>query len=272
MTIPRFASLAASVPLLGIAACPAAPEKTEATTELTVVSFNIRNGGRRMDGVYDRPLQQRVAAALKPDLLAMQEVDRQTTRVGGVDVPADFAAALGMKYHYAPAMKYAGGEYGTATFSKLPIASSDTIAMPFQGVEPRAASLVTLTLPTGDELVFISVHLSVEKAESRADNVRRLLARLEKVTTPIIIAGDFNADPEAEAVVLLEKAGFRRCVPKGDARSCPADNPADAIDHVLLRDGASARLEDAGTEVVNEPLASDHRPMVSHLRVVSKNP
>lgn len=270
MKIRSFASFIATVAMLGITASAATPETPEVMTALTVVSFNIRNGGRRMDGVYDRLMQQRVNAALKPDLFAMQEVDRKTTRVGGVDVPAEFADALGLKFHYAPAMKFAGGEYGTATLSKFPIVSSETIPMPFEGIEPRAASFMTVTLPTGAELAFVSVHLAVEKAEARVDNIRRLLARLEKVTTPIIIAGDFNAGPESEPVVLLEKAGFRRCVPKGDARTCPADRPVDAIDHMLLRDGATASLEDSGTEVVNEPLASDHRPLLAHLYVVSK--
>jgi endonuclease/exonuclease/phosphatase family metal-dependent hydrolase len=266
MKITRFTLLLASFTLLGISACAAASE----TTEFTVVSFNIRNGGRRMDGVYDRSMQQRVVAALKPDLFAMQEVDRKTTRVGGADVPAEFADALGLKFHYASAMKFAGGEYGTAAFSKFPIVSSKTIPMPFKGVEPRASSLMMVTLPTGDGLAFVSVHLSSEEAEARADNIRLLLSRLEKVTTAVIVAGDFNAGTESESVMLLEKAGFRLCVPKGNAQSYPADKPVEAIDHVLIRDGAATRLEDAGTEVVNEPVASDHRPLVSHLRLVSK--
>ncbi|MEO5714397.1 MAG: endonuclease/exonuclease/phosphatase family protein [Luteolibacter sp.] len=274
MFVSRAVSLIASVATLGISAISAAPEKP-AATELTVVSLNIRNGGRRMDGVYDRPLQQRVIAALKPDLLAMQEVDRKTTRVGGVDVPAEFSDALALKFHYAPAIKFAGGEYGTATFSKFPITREITIPLPTP-VEDRAAALIVTKLPNGGEVMFVSVHLdSSEKSDAaRLSNTRALLAVLDKENNkslPAILAGDFNATPDSPIFKLFADAGFRRCESKNGADlSFPADKPDKLIDFVLLRDGATAGLEDAGTEIVNEPLASDHRPMLSHLRVVSK--
>lgn len=270
-TSSAFAVLALALGLT-LTACAATPEPPVATG-LTVVSFNIRNGGRRLDGVYDRPMQQRVLAALKPDLVAMQEVDRKSKRVAGADVPAEFAAALGKdwSFAYAAAMPYDGGEYGTATFSRFPVVRSETAPMPVPGGEPRAASVLTTKIPSGGEVTLVSVHLdSGRKDDARLANARALLARIEKITTPLIVAGDFNDGPDSATLALFVKAGFRRCVPKGDARSHPADKPAIIIDHVLLRDGAETRLEDAGTEVVNEPRASDHRPMLAHLRLTPK--
>lgn len=271
MRFPRFITPAALA--LGLTACAATPEQPVAT-DLTVLSYNIRNGGRRMDGVYDRPLQHRVAKAQKADLVALQEVDRKTSRVKGVDVPAEFAEALSMKFHYAPAIRFAGGEYGTAALTKFPVTHTATILLPTPG-EDRAASLLIAKLPDGTEVIFVSVHLdSSEKSDdARLKNTRDLLAALakEKPNLPVILAGDFNAEPDSPIFKLFAEAGFRRCEAKPGANlSFPADKPDKLIDYVLLRDGATLRLEDAGTEVLNEPRSSDHRPLVSHLRAIPK--
>lgn len=271
MTHPKIA--AAVLLSLALSGCAATPE-TPAATDLTVLSYNIRNGGRRMDGVYDRALQIAIAAGQKADLVALQEVDRKTSRVKGADVPAEFATALSMKFHYAPAIRFAGGEYGTAALAKFTPVRETTLPLPTPG-EDRAAALMVVKLPGGAEVIFASIHLdSSETSDTpRIANTKTLLAGLakENPALPVILAGDFNATPDSPIFKLFADAGFRRCLPKpGADLSFPADRPDRLIDHVLLRDGATTRLEDAGTEVLNEPRSSDHRPLVSHLRVVSK--
>lgn len=253
--------------------CAATPEKPVAS-EITVLSYNIRLGGMRMDRVYDRPLQISIAKAQKADLVAMQEVDRKTSRVKGADVPAEFATALSMNFHYAPAIRLGGGEYGVAVLSKLPVTGTGSAPLPAPG-ENRAAGWVTVKLPGGGELMFVSTHFDHISDASRLTNTRDLLAAIErsKTTLPVIIAGDLNAEPDSPVFKLFTEAGFRRCeAKKGANLSYPADKPNILIDYVLLRDGATLRLEDAGTEVLNEPLSSDHRPLLSHLRVVPKKP
>lgn len=236
---------------------------------LTLVSFNIRNGGRRMDGVYDRPMQQRVIASLKPDLVALQEVDRKTRRVDGADVPAEFARALGCDngFAYAPAMPYAGGEYGTAALARLPTLRVRAIPLPVPGGEPRAAALLVCRAAGIGAVGLVSVHLDAsDKDTARLANARALLAALAQEHIPLVVAGDFNDGPDSATLALFLRAGFRRCVPQGDARTHPADNPGIIIDHVLVRDGGGLHVADAGTRVAREPAASDHRPMVARLR------
>lgn len=259
----------------GIAGCAASTlAPSAATTDLTVLSYNIRNGGRRMDGVYDRPMQIGIAERQKADFVALQEVDRKTSRVKGADVPAEFATALSMKFHYAPAIRFAGGEYGTAALTKLTPVRSATIPLPTPG-ENRAAALTVMKLADNSEVIFVSVHLdSSEKSDApRLANTRALLAALAKedASMPAILAGDFNATPDSPIFKLFAEAGFRRCEAKPGANlSFPADKPDKLIDYVLLRDGATEHLEDAGTEVLNEPLSSDHRPLLAHLRVTKR--
>ncbi|MEZ0388299.1 MAG: endonuclease/exonuclease/phosphatase family protein [Verrucomicrobium sp.] len=248
----------------------AEPPATAAKVELNVVSFNLRNGGRRMDGTYDHALQHRVIRDLKPDLVALQEVDRMTQRVKGVDVPAEFAKALGMEFAFGKAMPYAGGEYGTAALTKFPPVHSQTIPLPVQNGEPRAATLVTVKMSATLEVTLVSVHLdSGEKDAARQINASGLIDGLKEITTPVILAGDFNDGADSATLALLVEAGFRRSVPKGDASTYPADKPTVVIDHLLLRDGANAHLDDAGTQVVPNGEASDHRPLRARLRVTA---
>lgn len=254
-----------SLLLLSLSVLPAAEP---VGAELDIVSFNLRNGGRRFDGQYDHALQYRVIGELKPDLVALQEVDRKTTRVQGLDVPADFAKALGMTFAYGAAMPFAGGEYGTAAMSRFPIAASRTIALPVPGGEPRAATLITVILPTAPpaEVTLVSVHFDAGADDAaRRENARGLIAALKETTTPVILAGDFNDRPDSATLALLAEAGFRQCVPEGNAGSYPADRPHVVIDHVLLRDGTGHRLENAGTKVVPNVEASDHRPLQSRV-------
>lgn len=249
----------------------------DADKEITVLSYNIRLGGRRMDGVYDRPLQFSVATAQKPDFVALQEVDRKTSRVKGADVPTEFAQALAMNFHYAPAITVGGGEYGPAALTKFPISHTATIPLPTP-IENRSAALLVAKLKNGTEVMFVSTHLDSfeEQSEStRLANTRDLLAAIakEKTTAPVIIAGDLNTSPDSPIFKLFTDAGFRRCESKAGADlSYPADKPDQLLDYVLIRDGATISLVDAGTEVVNEPRSSDHRPLLSRLRLVPKTP
>lgn len=251
------------VSLFAIAAITAAT-----ATDLTVVSFNIRNGGRRMDGTYDHKLQQQVLKDLKPDVVAMQEVDHLTKRVGGVDVAGDFGRALGMTSHFAAALPYGGGAYGAAMLSKLPVVADESLQLPVKDGEPRVC--VIRFVKVGSGIVAIAgVHLDSSESSdaARLENAAIILARVKLIKDPVIITGDFNDGEDSATIKLFTDAGFRRLTPKGDARSFPANKPTIVIDHILVKDGEKAAIEDAGVEVVNNPTASDHRPLVGHLRI-----
>ncbi|BCU79508.1 endonuclease/exonuclease/phosphatase family protein [Luteolibacter sp. LG18] len=238
-------------------------------SDLTVVSFNIRNGGRRMDGKYDHAFQQEILKKLKPDLVALQEVDHLTKRNGSVNVAATYAATLGMTSAYAAAMPYDGGAYGAAVLSKLPVVADESIHLPVKDGEPRVCVIRFVKTPDAGVIAIVGVHLDSGKDDTqRLENVRLIVQRLKAVKEPVIITGDFNDVPDSNVLKLFAEAGFRRVVPQGDPASFPADQPRVVIDHVLLRDGNGITIQDAGTTVVAEPNGSDHRPLLSHLRLL----
>jgi len=254
------------VPLLSLAAVTLAT-----ATDLTIVSFNIRNGGRRMDGPYDHPLQIQVLKDLQPDVVALQEVDHFTKRSGGIDVSGDYARALGMTSHFAAAMPYGGGAYGAAVLSKIPVVEDESINLPVKDSEPRVCVVRFLQVPGVGIVAFAGVHLDSSDADTaRLENAKLIIARLQRIKEPVIIAGDFNDQPDSATLKLFAEAGFHRLTPQGDPNSFPADKPNITIDHILTKDSDTVTIQDLGTRVAPIPNASDHRPLQSHLKITAR--
>ena len=63
---------------------------------LRILSYNIHHG-QGTDGIFDLERLARVISSVEPDLVALQEVDRATTRSGGVDQAAELARLTGME-------------------------------------------------------------------------------------------------------------------------------------------------------------------------------
>jgi endonuclease/exonuclease/phosphatase family metal-dependent hydrolase len=130
-------------------------------TRLTVMTYNIHHG----EGMDKRIDLERIAAVIRaenPDFVALQEVDKGTTRVSGVDQLAELARLTNMHAVYGAAMPYQGGEYGDAVLSRWPVKSSRVVPLPHTPGpqhEPRTAVSATTDLPAGAGPVeLISTH------------------------------------------------------------------------------------------------------------------
>lgn len=222
-----------------------------------VMSYNIRNA-IGMDGVTD---DARIAEAIRrvgPDVVALQEVDSMTRRSAGRYVAGGIARALGMHDVFGAAIPYEGGGYGVAILSRERPCSVRRVPLP--GRE-EARMLLVAEFP---DYVLGCVHLSLTEEDRLAsvETIRCEAARFEK---PFILAGDWNDGPDSELLARLAAAGFRT-VTDTTQPTHPADRPRVCIDYIALHDpfGAVTEVSDAG--VVEEPLASDHRPVVATLR------
>ena len=85
---------------------------------------------------------------------------------------------------------------------------------------------------------------------------------------PLFLAGDMNAEPESDFIKELQKEFRILSNPK--QHTFPAPAPKETIDYV-----AAFKQNDKGFAVVsseggNEPVASDHRPIVVELRTAEK--
>lgn len=237
--------------------------------ELTVLTYNIRHG-EGTDGVFDLERQAQVIRNSGADLVALQEVDVRTTRASGVDQAGELARLTGMQVLFGEAIPYAGGSYGDAVLSKLPIEEQMIWKLPAEpNHEERVAVGVLITLPSGERIRFIGTHL--DHTRDPSDRVRQAKSILEQAfppgeqAPPTLLLGDLNAEPGSEPMkVLLER--FDSAAPDG-LPSFPSDIPTKAIDWILSTPADSWEVIEVHT--IHEPVASDHAPVRAVLRYKS---
>ncbi len=228
---------------------------------LRVMSYNVHIGVG-MDKRRDLPRIAAIINDAEVDLVALQEVDRNTQRSVEVDQAAELAKLTGMHLAYGKAIDLQGGEYGIAVLSRHPIVESTTHPLPNSpNVEKRVALETTIRLePSGREIRFVCTHFDHTGADrdAQADEVNRIFA--ERNDLPIILAGDFNARPDQSPIARLTSQW--RNVTAGDGLlTFPADTPSQQIDYIFVR--PAERFRAVSAAVLNEAVASDHRPIVA---------
>lgn len=220
---------------------------------ICVMSYNVHNAVG-MDGIRDVRRIAGVIIASGADVVAVQEVDSVTNRSGGRYILGDIAAATGMNPVFSAAIDFDGGRYGIGLLSRERPLSVRRVPLP--GTEEER----TLLLAEFENYVMGVTHLSLTDADRLAsvDILAREAAAFDK---PLILAGDFNASPDSPAIEALSQT----FTPLSDGASptFPADNPTVTIDHIMYKgDNPPAVLS---SQVVNEPMASDHRPVTVSL-------
>ncbi|MES2922015.1 MAG: endonuclease/exonuclease/phosphatase family protein [Verrucomicrobiota bacterium] len=227
-----------------------------ATKSLRIVSWNLHHGVGE-DGKLDL---ERIAAVIRnatPDLVALQEIDKQCGRSGKVDQPAELAKLTGLIGVFGKAMDFDGGGYGQVILSRYPILRSEVHPLPGNS-EPRIAFEATVSIE-GSEIQFISVHLGLDSAE-RLAQAKTLTELAAQDARRSILCGDFNAIPESPPLAAL--AGIWKAVPKkAPVLTCPAGKPQEEIDHVFARGFPNP----SPLIVIPETVASDHRPLLAEI-------
>ena len=145
---------------------------------------------------------------LDPDLIAFQEV----LRGAGRDLAAELVAQRAYALEFAGASTFwrdASAEFGNAIASRWPIAKSERLALPDGGDgETRCALRCRIDSPHGP-LSFTCTHLNW-KLHHGAIRERQVAAvsafaraEHERGTFPPLLAGDFNAEPDADEIRFL---------------------------------------------------------------------
>ena len=218
-----------------------------------VASWNIRAGRSTPIAAIAEEL-----AAMRADIIALQEVDVLVRRTGYVDQPVALAAALGFHHVFAASIKWDGGDYGLALLSRWPLAEVRRYRLDAsQAGEPRII-LEVLTCAGGRPLRVFNHH-----ADGRAPSRLAGLAALREIVGPgvgrgMLALGDFNEDPDGQGVRGLIEAGL---VDLGaDGNESTADHRR--IDYVLA-DSLLARVASAVRVWPSDK--SDHHALVAEL-------
>jgi endonuclease/exonuclease/phosphatase family metal-dependent hydrolase len=226
------------------------------SSDLRIMCYNIRNG-RGLDNKTD---YARIAETIKkenPDVVALQEIDKKTTRSNGVDVLEELAKLTDMTPSYGAAIDFQGGQYGVGVLSKEEPINVERFPLP--GAEEKRLLLVV----EFEDFVFCCSHWSLT-AEDRNTSAALVTSKMKEQQKPVFICGDFNAEPTEDSISALKSDWT---ILSADEPTFPADNPTVRIDYICAADPQgkidSERWLKAAknARVVNEPVASDHRPI-----------
>ena len=220
---------------------------------MRILTYNIR-AGRGMDFSPALERQAAVIRALAPDIVALQEVDRATRRSGGIDQVAVLAGATGLHASFARSIDFEGGQYGIAILFRERPGSVRVVPLP----SPHDEYRVLLVADFGS-FVFAATHLSLHDID-RAEAVDRVLAELLPAPKPVFLAGDWNALPDDNTLRRIGRGFVVLTDPS--VPTFPAAAPDRCIDYIAVDRTHADVFRGAVARVVDEPSASDHRPVL----------
>ena len=230
---------------------------------MRLLSYNIHKGIGGRDRKYRLERIIEVIESQKPDLICLQEVDRNVPRSRHHNQPrmlADYFEAADSAFQLNVHLKVGG--YGNLILSRWPFERRHHVSLRLKNKKPRGAQLVVVQTPTGP-LHLVNWHLGLAERERRWQ-VKHLLDHhlfRESEHLPTMIAGDFNDWRNRLANGTFSDHGFEHVTrPISRFRSFPAYMAVGSLDKAFVRGltvehGKVVRSRQAR-------VASDHLPLV----------
>lgn len=232
----------------------------QAQNTLKLMSYNIKNANG-MDNVCNFQRIANVINNTSPDVVAIQEVDSMTNRSGQKYVLGEIAERTQMHGYFALAIDYDGGKYGIGLLTKQVPLRLQTLPLP--GREEAR----TLILAEFADYIYCCTHMSLTE-EDRMKSLELVKAFTSSSTKPLFLAGDMNAEPESGFIKKLQKDFQILSNPK--QHTFPAPDPKETIDYIATLKQNAKGFAVISAKVINEPMASDHRPILVELRTAEK--
>lgn len=237
-------------PLLRPAERPAAAGPTLSIAFATA-NLNLRNP--------DLDALREALGRLGADVLVTQETPRALF---------DSPGALAETFPHRRRAEFDGGDGGPAIWSRFPLRDS----APGDAEGPHPSHLiVTLDLPDGGRLQVMTLHFAWPAFDGQARQVADFARFRARLSSPLVVAGDFNAPPWSRAVRQVERVagvqapGGWRPTWIGGGADVPLRLPHWSglpIDHLAVSPGIGIGA------VGRTPLpGSDHLALTADLRV-----
>lgn len=257
---------------------PVRPTSSESATAegvahgLRILTWNIHHC-EGMDGKCRPARIADVIARFAPDVVALQEVDRNRRRSDLLDQAAEIAARLGLNERFFPVESSDDEQYGLALLSRHAFLETQTglLSDTGRGFRREARGVMrSLVDWAGDPVHVLNTHLGLTARERRRQ-VDTLLSSdwLGGIpdSEPVILCGDLNAGPDSP--VLRELSRRFTCVQRAAVGHRPQNTfasivPVRRIDHILV----SPHFRVASVTVPTSQFirsASDHLPVVTEL-------
>jgi endonuclease/exonuclease/phosphatase family metal-dependent hydrolase len=238
--------------------------------EITVLCYNIHHANPpSKPGLIDVIAIANVIKQQQPQLVALQELDVHTKRSGTkLHELKALGRLTGMYYYFFKTIDYDGGEYGIGILSKYKLGATRGYHLPTAAGtngEPRGLATAEVELPNHKKILFASTHLDAQRNDTnRVLQIKAILEILKKETRPVIIAGDFNADPASAVVQQLDSYFTRTCI-TGCGFTIPETRPTKTIDFIAFSPSTAFSVTDH--KVIDEKYASDHLPVRAVLKI-----
>jgi endonuclease/exonuclease/phosphatase family metal-dependent hydrolase len=236
----------------------ARPAETVKRSSLILASYNIRyavgshliSSGllRKVGYNFPRPRPEAVARNIQtaarafsdsallppPDILALQEADKETGRAGGQHVAARLAEQLDVPYVHVgagiprgvppkqrewwldfeePIALHDAGDTGVAILSKLPLADITRIDLPWHDCAWRPRLAMAVTIDLGEtRLRLFNVHIDPHgPLDNQHQQTVAVLEQAAEHVGPSVILGDFNTLSKKKAIEirkLMKSRGY----------------------------------------------------------------
>lgn len=232
----------------------------QAQNTLKLMTYNIKNANG-MDNVCDFQRIANVINNASPDVVAIQEVDSMTNRSGKKYVLGEIADRTQMHAYFAPAIDFDGGKYGIGLLTKQVPVRLQTIPLP--GREEARA----LILAEFEDYIYCCTHMSLTE-EDRMKSLEIVKSFIASYKKPLFLAGDMNAEPESDFIKELQK-DFQ-ILSNSKQHTYPAPEPKETIDYITTLKSNANGFALISARVLNEPMASDHRPILTELRTAER--
>lgn len=169
---------------------------------LRILTYNIYHG-ETTDGRVDMDLFASIINEVKPDLVALQEVDKNAKRTGVIDITEELSKRTGLKGHFVKHRDFQGGEYGNAILSRFPVTDIDVIEGYKSTPNGITIPCARVKLAKKTEIVFNCTHLSTRLGDRQAQANQLMDYYVQGDRKPMIITGDLNAEPHHDEIKML---------------------------------------------------------------------
>lgn len=229
------------------------------THSYRIMTYNIRHA-EGVDGRLDVTRIAQLILRNQPDVVALQEVDSATQRVGKKDILGLLAQETKMHASFASAIPFQGGKYGVGLLSReVPLRVSK---MSLPGRDEKRVLLVV----EFKDYFMACTHLSLTQAD-RLLAIQKIQAHMSNKVKPVFLAGDMNYHPSSREATLM----YRDFWLLNDTAACsyPVTHPNELLDYIYLKK-ASFQYRVDSSVVLSDTVASDHRPVLVQVSFIKE--
>ena len=229
---------------------------------IRMMSYNVKRC-KGMDGKVDYKRTANVINQYQPDFVAIQEVEYKNREYQYVDQLGTLASLTNMVPTFCATVSDLIRKYGIGILSRQKPLSVTKIKLS-DAKEDQYKEDRYMVVAEFDDCIFCSTHFSVGESArlSSADLIIDFIKNL-KTKKPVFIGGDFNAKPNENSIIKL-KQSFE-ILNDENGYTFPANAPNRTIDYLFMYKNEGAGKKNS-SRVIDEPVASDHRPVYADVK------